>query len=186
MKIDINDIFSSHTGVLDFDLTSDGIRGITETGMIPDYVRIPDDGIRVTGQFRSAGEFIYLSASVTVRYKTDCDRCLREIDGETSFDLRRSVAVSGGAGRGQAVPDDGVDEEDVIAATDGVVDMDPVLAEEIALMLPTHFLCSEDCPGLCPVCGRLRSDPECKCAEKKEIDPRLAILKKLLDNSEEV
>ena len=173
MKIDINEIFSSHTGVLDFDVTSDGIRGITETGMIPDYVRIPGDGIRVTGQFRSAGEFIYLSASVTVRYKTDCDRCLREIDGETSFDLRRSVAVSGGAGRGQTVPDDGVD-------------LDPVLAEEIALMLPTHFLCSEDCPGLCPVCGRLRGDPECKCAEKKEIDPRLAILKKLLDNSEEV
>ena len=184
MKIDINDIFSSHTGVLDFDLTSDGICGITETGMIPDYVRIPDDGIRVTGRFRSAGEFIYLSADVTVRYKTDCDRCLREIDGETSFDLRRSVAVSGGAGRGPAVTDDGVDEDDVIAATDGVVDLDPVLAEEMALMLPTHFLCSEDCPGLCPKCGKPLREGDCGCREEKFINPKFAILQKLLDNSD--
>ena len=186
MKIDISELFSSSTGVLDFDEVSDGIGGITDTGMIPDYIRIPDDGIRVRGQFRSAGQFIYLTAEVTARYKTNCDRCLREIEEETSFDVRRSIAVSGGAGRGQKIPDDGVDEEDVIAAKDDAVDLDPVLAEEIALEIPTHFLCSEDCPGLCPVCGRLRSDPNCNCTEKKEIDPRLAILKKLLDNSEEV
>ncbi len=186
MKINISELFSSHTGVLDFDKVSENVRGIAETGMIPDYIRIPDDGIKVRGQFRSAGQFIYLTATVTVRYKTNCDRCLREIEEKTSFDIRRSVAVSGGPGRYREVPGDGVDEEDVIAAKEGEVELDPVLAEEIALEIPTHFLCSDDCPGLCPVCGRLRSDPECKCAEKKEIDPRLAILKKLLDNSEEV
>ena len=186
MKADISDLFSSNKGVLDFDETSGDVQGVVATGMIPDYIRIPDDEIRVRGQFRSAGQFIYLTGTVTVRYKTNCDRCLREIEEESSFDFRRSIAVSGGAGRGQPAPDDGVDREDVIAAKDGAVDLDPVLAEEIALAIPTHFLCSEDCPGLCPVCGRLRSDPECRCAEKKEIDPRLAILKKLLDNSEEV
>ena len=58
--------------------------------------------------------------------------------------------------------------------------LDPLVTEDIFLSLPTKILCSEDCKGLCPKCGVNLNLGKCSC--KKEIDPRLAALKELLDN----
>ena len=53
-------------------------------------------------------------------------------------------------------------------AKGGVLDMD------------TKTLCSEDCKGLCPRCGADLNQGPCSCA-KKDVDPRLAVLAKLLE-----
>jgi uncharacterized protein len=45
-------------------------------------------------------------------------------------------------------------------------------------MLPTKRLCSEDCKGLCPYCGKDLNEGRCDC-EVDEIDPRFEVLKKL-------
>jgi uncharacterized protein len=39
-------------------------------------------------------------------------------------------------------------------------------------------LCSEDCKGLCPSCGKNLNDGPCNCAEEI-IDPRWELLQKL-------
>ena len=67
---------------------------------------------------------------------------------------------------------------------DNDVNIDRDVLEELSLELPTYHLCSEDCPGLCPRCGK-RLDGACKCAPEKHIDPRMEIFKKLLDNADE-
>jgi uncharacterized protein len=46
-----------------------------------------------------------------------------------------------------------------------------------------RLLCDEDCKGLCDRCGKPLRDGDCGC-EKKEIDPRLAILKKWAEKQE--
>jgi uncharacterized protein len=46
-----------------------------------------------------------------------------------------------------------------------------------------RILCDEDCPGLCPKCGKPKREGECGCPTR-EIDPRLAILQTLLDQNE--
>ncbi len=43
-------------------------------------------------------------------------------------------------------------------------------------------LCKEDCKGLCPTCGKDLNEGPCGC--KKELDPRLAVLAKLLDKKD--
>lgn len=43
------------------------------------------------------------------------------------------------------------------------------------------YLCKEDCKGLCPHCGADRNVTECDC-ESRQIDPRFAALRALLDN----
>ncbi|MDY5613643.1 MAG: DUF177 domain-containing protein, partial [Dysosmobacter sp.] len=48
------------------------------------------------------------------------------------------------------------------------------------LEMDTKTLCSEDCKGLCPRCGADLNLGPCSC--KKEVDPRLAALAKLLEN----
>ena len=42
------------------------------------------------------------------------------------------------------------------------------------------ILCSEDCKGLCPRCGADLNQGPCSCV-KKDVDPRLAVLAKLLE-----
>lgn len=52
--------------------------------------------------------------------------------------------------------------------------------EYILLELPTKFLCKPDCKGLCPQCGKNLNEGKCSCSAR-QVDPRLEILKKLID-----
>ena len=71
----------------------------------------------------------------------------------------------------------------VLLDENGQLNVDDEILEIMTLLFPKKFLCSEDCPGLCPTCGKPKREGNCGCPDK-EIDPRLAVLKKLLDNSE--
>jgi uncharacterized protein len=61
------------------------------------------------------------------------------------------------------------------------IDIDELVTEEIMLAVPDHVLCSEVCKGICAVCGVNRNLTECGC-QTKEIDPRWAGLKGLIDS----
>jgi uncharacterized protein len=61
-----------------------------------------------------------------------------------------------------------------------MLDVDEQLGEELILSFPTKLLCTDDCPGMCPKCGKPRREGDCDCP-KKEVDPRLAILKTFFD-----
>jgi uncharacterized protein len=64
------------------------------------------------------------------------------------------------------------------------LDVDEPLSEELLLGFPTRLLCSEDCLGLCPRCGKPKREGDCGCGGR-EIDPRLAILKTFFDDDKE-
>lgn len=55
-------------------------------------------------------------------------------------------------------------------------DITEILIENIILSLPIKYLCSEDCQGLCSVCGINLNQKDCDC-ETETLDPRLAKLK---------
>ncbi len=60
-----------------------------------------------------------------------------------------------------------------------VIDFIEVIRQYIVLAIPMKPLCRENCPGLCPSCGRNLNEGDCKCA-KQEIAPRWAALARLL------
>jgi uncharacterized protein len=61
---------------------------------------------------------------------------------------------------------------------ENVVDLTAWARDALALALPTRILCSEECRGLCAVCGAdLNEDPE--HAHEPEPDPRWAKLSEL-------
>jgi uncharacterized protein len=70
--------------------------------------------------------------------------------------------------------DPGQAEEDTYSGK--VVDLDPILREQILLALPGYPVCTEGCKGLCPVCGANLNDRECGC-DRHVPDPRWAGLK---------
>lgn len=59
------------------------------------------------------------------------------------------------------------------------LDLAPQLWESIILSLPSIALCSPNCRGLCPHCGRDLNEESCSCASM-EVDPRLEVLKKAM------
>ena len=118
-----------------------------------------DGGIHVTGR---------LWGTVEVA----CRRCLEPV--------RRSLEIEVDwlfePGLEEDAEDEGVfpldDEED------GVLDLTPRIREEFLLEAPAYPLCSEDCQGLCPVCGTNQNESSCEC-DTSEVDPRWGPLEDL-------
>ena len=72
------------------------------------------------------------------------------------------------------------DSDEIVLLEDGQVDAGELAREAFILEMDTKTLCPEDCKGLCPRCGADLNLGPCSC--KKDVDPRLAVLAKLLEN----
>ena len=173
MKLDMTPVLNKRVSALDFDftLTPETVEGACD---ISEEITLTSP-IRVLGKITDIDGYMTLRATISTSYETVCDSCLAPIADELSFDFERTVAMN------PANVNEDID--DIICVKEGKVDFDADVIEELSLELPIYHLCNEDCPGLCSVCGK-KLDGACKCSQEKEIDPRLEIFKKLLDNSE--
>ena len=134
----------------------------------------------VVGSVTDTGGYMRLVLEADMPYKTICARCLDDVTGIYTVCFERTVAEERSLTQEQI--DDNVDEYIIIR--DGKLDIDEQLVEEMILSFPTKFLCNEDCPGLCPKCGKQLKHGACGC-NTREIDPRLAVLAKLLEESDD-
>ena len=178
MKIDITKLLNGRVNALDFEYALDPKDSDCDV-IMPEDITLTAP-IAVSGMVKDQNGYMSLTCDVTVKYRTTCDRCLDDIEGTLEFDLEKTVSVS--------EPPEGYDDDpiydEVLFVEESAIDLDPSVIEEATLRLPIYHLCSDDCPGLCPRCGKKLRDGDCGCSEKKEIDPRLKILQKLLDNSD--
>lgn len=115
-----------------------------------------------------------VEAEMTVEgaYETPCARCLTPV--KMPVFLREVYAVA------LRLENEESDGEGMLLAPDGLLDAREAADALFSMNLPSKHLCSEDCKGLCPGCGRNLNTEKCVCSGKN-IDPRLAVLKKLLD-----
>jgi uncharacterized protein len=65
-----------------------------------------------------------------------------------------------------------------IIGEDNILDLAPLLREELLLGIPTQVLCKPDCKGLCPECGSDLNLGPCEC-DLDKIDPRWTALSEL-------
>ncbi len=73
-------------------------------------------------------------------------------------------------------------DTELIVPYDGKIDFAPLLRDYMLLEMPISSLCRADCKGLCPECGANRNEGDCG-HEDRPIDPRLSVLKSLLDGN---
>lgn len=134
----------------------------------------------VVGHITDSAGYMRLYATATLGYTAECDRCLEPVEGEYSLEFERTVADEG------TLTDEQLEEDidEYVVVSNAKLDIDEQLTEAILLEFPRKILCADDCPGLCPRCGKLLKYGDCSCP-KKEIDPRLAVLAQLLDGNEE-
>lgn len=187
MKIDVTELMNHRADKITFDYTFDPTHTDVECVGLPEDAVIPENGIRVCGTAYDSLGCMMFEARITVRYRTECARCLDEVNTELVFDMERMILTERLTGGDSHLSDEGEwdgETEDVLYVNEARILPDAEIMEEISLQLPTFVLCSEDCPGLCPKCGKPLRDGDCGCREEKFINPNFAILQKLLDNSD--
>ncbi len=120
------------------------------------------------------GEGIYLTLRAKALFKSNCARCLDEIEHEEVVDVEWTVRERD------------LDDPDFELPLDekGKLDVSEWLFQEFMFQIPTVLVCSADCVGLCPECGEKVANCRCEHAQAEEttpIDPRLSVLKSLLN-----
>ncbi len=73
-----------------------------------------------------------------------------------------------------------VTESGLLLPESGLVDLGPLVREYMWLEFPIQPVCRPDCKGLCPICGANQNHVTCH-HEVEDLDPRLAVLKALLN-----
>jgi uncharacterized protein len=133
--------------------------------------------LRMTGvaELAGAAEEIRVFGHIAGVLEAECDRCLEaatfEIDRD--FDLfYRPVSEDPGQ------PDLELEPGDCeIGFYEGAgFDLADVLQEQVLLWLPMHWVCRDDCQGICPVCGGNRNRTACAC-QAAVLDDRWAALR---------
>lgn len=169
MRIDMTPMLSSRTDRLDFSFEYEA-----DNGMFPGITF--DRSVSVVGNVTEIASCMLLTLKASVSYDTECARCLKKLHRTHTFDLSKNVAVSG------SLQDE--DNDDYVIVEDRALLLDDIVEELLFLELPSRDLCSEDCLGLCPKCGKDLNEGKCSCVTK-EIDPRLAALSKFLTDNED-
>lgn len=128
--------------------------------------------VRVSGSVRNVAGALELEGRADTVLDTQCSRCLKPLELKLEVPVETLLA--------EELEDEQSDE--IVLLEDGQVDLDEIFTTACVLALDGKPLCKEDCKGLCPTCGKDLNEGPCNCG--KELDPRLAVLAKLLDNKE--
>lgn len=118
-----------------------------------------------------------VSGEVRANLRLECSRCL------ASFDLPVRSAVDAlfappAAAAGEDQHELAADDLEVQPLEQGAADLRGLIAEQIHLAVPLQPLCSPDCRGICPRCGRDLAGGPCEC-RPEGADPRWEALRKL-------
>lgn len=165
MQLDFTGLFNSDNDVTDIDylLNLEGFEYSTYKPLT--------DGVRVKGRAFCKADVAHLELNISFTFNGICDRCADDFKRDYSFDISKVVVSN--------LVNEEDDDEYIIADADNKVDLDDCIYQEIQLFLPQKMLCSDDCKGLCPKCGKNLNKEKCDC--KKDVDPRMAALLQLLD-----
>jgi len=122
---------------------------------------------------RKQGEEVYVKGQISTLVNFICCRCLSpfEFEVDSHFDLVFLPEELN-------VVKEQLERDDVnrLFYYSRSLNLEEVVLEQLNLTFPTRPLCSEDCQGICPVCGQLIDNGDCTCSQKNA-DTRLGKLK---------
>jgi uncharacterized protein len=146
------------------------ISGCLPKGLLPDDVKLTSP-VTVSGTMTAFGHSVALVGEASAEADVRCGLCLRPVKIKLNFDYGELLRRQGYQG------DDDEDEEvaqEVIYFDGSSCDIGESVAHAMLLHLPMRYVCSQDCKGLCPSCGKDQNTAECRC-EPDEHSPFAAL-----------
>lgn len=162
MKINVSEILKVPGASTPFDA-----QGCVEPFKNVDFPLELCGPVIVRGVATSIGDGIYVQANVKGTVKLVCSRCLSPFNREFDLNCEARFVEQERSLSGRV---DREDEDDVetFFLEGSQCDLDEMIKHELVLSLPMKPLCSPDCKGLCPVCGKNLNEGECDCERPKE------------------
>ncbi len=168
--------------------------------MIVDIDRLPREGLKISKNFellldeiieedavfllpvhadisvKKIGEEIYVKGKIKTLLSFVCSRCL--VPFEFPVDARFDLVY---------LPEELEAAKEELSSDDLLtsfyysrkIDLKEVVLEQLNLTFPIKPLCSKDCQGICPVCGKNINSGDCSCITQ-DSDSRLEKLKVFL------
>ena len=127
--------------------------------------------VMASGTVRNTAGVLMMKGDLTATIHGTCDRCASPFDREIHFPINVVLVTE--------LADEENEDEWVFPLEGDSADLDDIVRTVFVLNLDSKLLCKEDCKGICQRCGKNLNDGACSC--QRELEPRCAALKQLLE-----
>ena len=127
--------------------------------------------VQASGTVRNTAGVLVMKGMITTCIHGICDRC--------ASDFSRNLQIPIDVVLVEALSNEDNEDEWVFPLEADSADLEEIVRTVFVLNMDSKLLCKPDCAGLCYRCGKNLNDGPCGC--QKEIDPRLAALRQLLN-----
>ena len=129
------------------------------------------ESVVAEGVVRNTAGVLMMTGSIRTCIHGICDRCATPFDRQMELPLDVVLVTE--------LADEDHEDEWVFPLEGDSADLEDIIRTVFVPNMDSKMLCKEDCKGLCCGCGRNLNVEACTC--QKELDPRFAALKQLLE-----
>lgn len=127
--------------------------------------------VQASGTVRNTAGVLVMKGELSTCIHGVCDRCASDFDREIKLPIDVVLV--------RELANEDSEDEWVFPLVDDSADMDEIVRTVFVLNVDSKMLCRSDCKGLCCRCGKNLNQGPCAC--EKELDPRFAALRQLLN-----
>jgi len=127
--------------------------------------------VLASGTVRNTAGVLVMKGQLNTCIHGVCDRC--------ASDFSRNMEIPIDVVLVEELSNEDSEDEWVFPLEADSADLEDIVRTVFVLNMDSKLLCKPDCKGLCHRCGKNLNDEVCNC--QKELDPRFAALRQLLD-----
>ncbi len=127
--------------------------------------------VLASGTVRNTAGVLLMTGTIKTTIHGVCDRCASGFDRDMEVPINVVLVTE--------ISDEDSEDEWVFPLEGDSADLEDIVRTVFVLNMDSKLLCKDECKGLCFRCGKNLNDGPCGC--QKELDPRFAALKQLLE-----
>ena len=127
--------------------------------------------VQAEGSVRNTAGVLVMTGTIHTTIHGVCDRCASDFTSDVEFPLDVVLVTE--------LSNEENEDEWVFPLEGDSADLEDIIRTVFVLNMDSKLLCKPDCKGICGGCGKNLNYEACSC--QKELDPRFAALRQLLD-----
>ena len=127
--------------------------------------------VQAEGTVRNTAGVLVMTGKIYTTIHGVCDRCASDFTSNVEFPLDVVLVTE--------LSNEENEDEWVFPLEGDSADLEDIIRTVFVLNMDSKLLCKPDCKGICCKCGKNLNHEACSC--QKELDPRFAALRQLLD-----
>ena len=127
--------------------------------------------VLASGSIRNTAGVLMMTGLIRTCLHGVCDRCASDFTRDVELPIDVVLVTE--------LANEDSEDEWVFHLEADQADLEEIVRTVFVLNMDSKLLCKPDCQGLCCRCGKNLNEGKCDC--QKELDPRFAALRQLLD-----